>query len=127
MKKFLALVLCTMMICAVMTMAMGETEITWSGSDTENFHSWTTPADSSGGSWHIVWGDNTNIASDLRAVVRVHCGESAASATWVYSSKSSKYHPYNSGYGYGACEVELRGRLDDRDSGLLIVDGTFYN
>ncbi len=127
MKKFLALVMATMMICAVMTTAMAETTIEWEGEDTRNFHSWTTPADSSGGSWHIVWGENTNIASNLRAVVRVHSGERAASATWVYSSKSEKYHPYNSGFGYGACKTELRGRLDNRDSGWLIVDGTFYN
>ena len=128
MKKIISAIVCIIMVCTV-TCVYAETSIYWNGSDTVDFHSWTEPAQSSGARWDIEWGSRTNIASNRRAVVRVHCGYDAASATWVYSSKSTAYHDYNDGFGYGACDTELRGRLDNRDSAQapLIVNGSFFN
>jgi len=127
MKKFFALVLATMMICAVMTTAMAEIPISWSGSDTVAFHSWTDPIFSDGAEWSIGWGECTNISSNHRAVVRVYSGNRVASAKWVYSAKKATPHPYAAEFADGNAMVTLYGRLDNRDTGLLVVDGIFYN
>lgn len=128
MKKVLTVILCVM-IMSMVTCAFAETKIEWNGSDTVNLHSWSSPATSSGARWHIEWGNSTNIASDRRALVRVHSGYDAASASWVYSTKSTAYHDYNSGFGYGLRNTELWGRLDNRDGARapLKVDGYFFN
>lgn len=134
MKKFLALVLCTMMICAVASEALAATTFSFSTSQMTGYPCWTEPDVSTGSKWHIEWDDKTNIQSDRRAVVRAlsEDGNSYASSLFVYSSLSSDYHPYKDAYiNRGGTEIKTRvgGRKDDRDgaSGTLIVVGTFFN
>ena len=70
------------------------------------------------------------ISSRRRAVVRIYAEPSPgvyASSLYVYSTKSTAYHPYNSGFGNGARQTYIAGRMDNRDSGTLVVAGTFYN
>ena len=130
MKKRMLAILMLLCISSVVSASVNYTPSTFNctTSDTVNYRSLTTPAESTGSQWHIEWDDNSNIASNRRAVIRVHEGEEAASATWVYSTLSSSYHPYKSGFGNGDAMVELRGRLDNRDGAQapLCLVGTFY-
>ena len=127
MKKLFAGFIAVMMLCLTLGSAMASTNFSWSGNDTVNFHAWGSPDWSSGSNWHITWGD-TNISSSLRAAVRIYAAPGEyASSIFVYSTESSAYHPYKSGYGNGAKKTYIAGRVDNRDSGTLVVDGTFYN
>lgn len=126
-EKLFAGFLAVMMLCLTLGSAMASTNFSWSGNDTVNFHAWGSPDWSSGRNWHITWGD-TNISSSLRAAVRIYAAPGEyASSIFVYSTESSAYHPYKSGYGNGAKKTYIAGRVDNRDSGTLVVDGTFYN
>ena len=129
MKRWIALMLCIMTVCFA-TCAFAETAISWRGSDTVEFHTWSTPGTSSGTSWHIEWDTAvTNIVSNRRAVVRIMSDGKYASSLWVYSKCSTAYHKYNTGYGQGKTKTYVTGRLDDRDGAQapLIVKGSFFN
>ena len=128
MKKFVALVLCLLTVFTAVC-AVAETAIYWKGDDTSEFHAWSTPAKSSGKSWHFEWGDGTNIASNRRAVVRIMSNGKYASSLYVYSTKSTAYHKYISTYAQGNADTYAAGRLDDRDGaqGPLVVTGNFFN
>lgn len=128
MKKFVALVLCMLTVFSAVC-AVAETQIYWTGNDTSSFHTWSSPAVSSGTSWHFEWGEGTNIASNRRAVVRIKSGTNYASALYVYSKKSTAYHKYISTYAQGKATTYASGRLDDRDGAQapLTVTGYFFN
>lgn len=128
MKKFVALVLCMLTVFTAVC-AVAETPIYWSGSATSGSPAWSTPAESTGTSWHIEWGDGTNIQSNRRAVVRIKCGDQYASALYVYSTLSTSYHKYVSTYAQGKGKTYASGRLDDRDGAQapLTVTGYFFN
>ena len=129
MKKFIALFLCILTVFSSVC-AIAETQIYWSGSVTSGSPAWSTPAESTGTSWHIEWGDGTNIASNRRAVVRIKAADgSYASSLFVYSKKSTAYHKYISTYAQGKAKTYASGRLDDRDGaqGPLTVTGYFFN
>lgn len=53
MKKSLALVLCTMMICAVASEAFAYTEFEFSTNRMSGFPCWTEPDVSTGKNWHV--------------------------------------------------------------------------
>jgi len=53
MKKSLALVLCTMMICAVASEAFAYTEFEFSTNRMSGFPCWTEPDVSTGNNWHV--------------------------------------------------------------------------
>lgn len=134
MKKFLALVLCTMMIFAVASEAFAATEFNFTTAKMSGFPAWTEPDVSTGKNWHIEWDDVTNIEPTRRAVVRAlsEDGMSYASSLFVYSSLSANYHPYKSAYiNSNGSQIKTRvgGRKDDRDgaSGDLHVKGWFFN
>ncbi len=128
MKKFGCFMLCMMLVLCLAVTAFASTDFSFSTTATSGFPAWCDPAQSSGKNWHFTWNDETNITSTHRAVVRILTAEgNYASALWVYSSKSTKYHPYNDSAAYGKAYTCPAGRLDDRDSGTLKVVGTFYN
>ncbi len=135
MKKFLALVLCTMMIFAVASEAFAATKFNLSTDLMSGFPCWTEPAVSTGKNWHIEWdAEATNIQSDRRAVVRAlsEDGNSYASSLFVYSSESEAYHPYKAAYinsGNSQIKTRVGGRKDDRDgaAGTLFLVGYFFN
>lgn len=124
-KRFVALMLCILIVGGTVS-ALAEMPFKYTGDETVIFENWTGYGKSSGKSWHLTW-SNQNLSSRNRAVVRIHAGYDAASASWVYSSASTSYHPYNPGFGYGNRDVQMRGRMDNRDSGKINVSGTFYN
>jgi hypothetical protein len=132
MKKISVLLLCALVLCIAASALASEpyeaSPFDESTSSITTFLTLTSPARSTGKNWHIEWGKYANMESNRRAVVRVHAGYNAASATWVYSTKSSAYHPYKTGYGNGGAKVELRGRLDNRDgdNGAIRLQGKFF-
>lgn len=76
--------------------------------------------------WYIILDESrSNLSPTHRAVTRVHDGYNAASATWVYSGPSRNEHPYNADCQGVKNNLSYRGRLDDRDSGVLEFHGTF--
>lgn len=132
MKKFIALLMVAMLACGSIGSALAQQNFDWSGGNSD-FAAWTTVngvaqyAQSSGSNWHITW-TSTNIASNNRAVVRIFTSTGEyASSKFVYTTTSSDYHPYKDGCGKGKKDTGIWGRLDDRDSGPLIVKGVFYN
>lgn len=126
MKKFFALVLCLVTVCSF-TLASASTPFSYSGNEKVNFIRWSQSDQSSGKNWHITW-DDCNLSSTNRAVVRVFAAPGVyASSLFVYSSPSTAYHPYKSGYGQGKSNTYLGGRMDDRDSGSITVKGQFHN
>ncbi|MGI6215275.1 MAG: hypothetical protein ACOYIT_05305 [Christensenellales bacterium] len=130
MKKISVLLLCALVLCiAASASAYDPSYFNKEVYSITNLKTLTSPPKSSTGkNWHIEWGSAANMESYRRAVVRVHAGYNAASATWVYSTKSSAYHPYKTGYGNGGAKVELRGRLDNRDGDYapIILQGYFF-
>lgn len=127
MKKFIALLMVALMICGSISSAMAQTTFEVKNLDSSDFYSWTTPYPSSGQNWHITW-TKSNISLTHRAVVRVFSGSDYASSKFVYTYHSTNYHPYKDGYGGGNNKsTYLKGRLDDRDSGTLSAEGTFWN
>lgn len=88
---------------------------------------WGDSLESSGSNWHITW-LSSNLSSKNRVVIRIYAGEGTyASALWVYSSASTTYHPYKTGFGNGKAITYIGGRMDDRDVGPIIVSGIFHN
>lgn len=130
MKKFMALAICLMLVLSCVAAASAETTFAWSGSQISGMPSWSTPYVSSGSNWHISWNASSNVASNRRAVVRAMDDHgNYASSLFVYSTLSSSYHPYKSGFGNGNADTCIAGRLDDRDgaNAPLKVSGTFHN
>ena len=127
-KKFVCFMLCMALVLCLAVTAFASTHFSFSTTATSGYPTWCGAAKPSGKNWHFTWDSDTNIASDHRAVVCILTAEgNYASALWVYSSKSTKYHPYNDSAAYGKAYTCPAGRLDDRDSGTLIVIGDFYN
>ena len=130
MKKLFAGFLVVMMLYLSFGSAMASTNFSWSGDGSGDPKRWGDSQASSGNNWHITWGSNTTISSSKRAVVRIYAEPSPgtyASSLYIYSTKSTAYHPYNSGFGNGLKDTYIAGRMDNRDSGTLVVEGTFYN
>ncbi|MEG1983633.1 MAG: hypothetical protein RR037_07890 [Alistipes sp.] len=124
MKKFAALILTLIMMVSISSVASAVSfDIVTTSKDV--YQVGTQIFSTNNYNWFInVNMGTSNIALDHRAVVRVHQGVNAASATWVYGAPNGASHPYISGYKDG---LTFRGRLDNRDSGLLEFHGTFYN
>ena len=132
MKKFIAMILVLVLICAVTSNAMAALSrfdkwfdiVTTS---TTEFQTGCSGIYKSDNRWYIVLSESSsNLSATHRAVARVHKGSTAASATWVYSGPSSTVHPYTANcQGYQE-NLSFRGRLDNRDSGLLEFHGYFY-
>lgn len=80
-----------------------------------------------GGSYWFVRLDEdmSNLSPTHRAVVRVHQGENPISAKWVYSGPNETEHPHT--FTGTVANASFRGRLDDRDSGLLEFHGYFHH
>lgn len=129
MKKFVCFVLCVTLALSIGVTAFAATFFNFSTTATSGMLKWCDPAKSTGSNWHFTWSSGTNIASDCRAVVRIKTSDgSYASALWVYSTKSTKYHPYYDSAAQGLADTYPSGRLDDRDKGKeLKVVGYFYN
>lgn len=121
MKKFLAVLLCTMMVCAYATNAMAA-PISGTLTSTTELRNVTSAVESEGYYWTAAF---TGAASNKRVVARVHAGYDAASATWVYSGYSTTSHPYVDEYADGWAMVTLRARVDNRDQGPITISGTF--
>ena len=122
----LSAVLCSTLIA---TSAMAAVDFSYSSAQTKDMVRWSDSAESSGTRWHLTWDvNNSNISSTHRAAIRIYAGPGDyASALYVYSSYSTSYHNYYSGYGQGKKNTYIAGRLDNRDSGTLTVKGRFYN
>ena len=110
MKKIISLFLCIMMLCASLT-------------STTTLSNITDVVTSVGGSWIAYFSKGPS--DNQRVVARVHKGYDAVSSTWVYSNSSGVSHPYKVAYQGGGYQVALRGRVDDRDQGPIVVGGTF--
>ena len=127
MRKLFAVLVCIMMICVFVGSALASTHFEWYGNDTSTFYAWGPSQISTGSNWHITW-EKGNMLPSLRAAVRIYAAPGEyASSTFVYSSQSFAYHPYNPGYGNGGANTYIAGRVDNRDSGTLDVSGTFHN
>ena len=132
MKKFIALLMAALLICGTVGAAMAETSFYYYGTKQYDFDPWSSPATATGKNWHITWGANANMTSNRRAVIRVLDGDDQstfASELWVYSSKSSAYHPYKDAWVNSGRKSCIGGHLDDRDSTTvaLYAYGTFHN
>lgn len=76
--------------------------------------------------WYISLDTSrSNLSPTHRAVTRVHAGANAASSTWVYSGPSTTMHSYKTNYQGVQFNLSYRGRLDNRDWGVLEFHGTF--
>lgn len=126
MKKIIASVLLVVLVCTA-SLASAATRFSYTGSETTDFIQWSQPAESTGSNWHLTW-ENCDLSSTKRAVVRVYAAPGVyASSLYVYSSASTAYHPYKSGYGQGKANTYLGGRMDNRDTGTISVLGWFHN
>ena len=129
MKKILAVVLTLSLVLAFAGSAMADRNrfdiVTTS---TTSFQTGCYGITKTGPRWFIKLDeDMSNLSPTHRAVVRIHEGYNAISATWVYSGPNETEHGYNSGKTGTVNNVSFRGRLDDRDSGLLEFHGYFYH
>jgi hypothetical protein len=126
MKKIIALVMCLAILCAsVSALAYKTTSYSINTSSTSEYQIASSQVTTTGANWYITYSSG-NLSGSHRAVTRVHKGATAISSTWVYSGSSTTSHPYKSGYtGGGVSGVTFRGRLDDRDSGTLLMSGNF--
>lgn len=135
MKKILATILCAAMMLSMTLPALAEKSSTKSldfcyiSSQTQSMVPWTSESViSEGRTWNFEWTSATNISATCRAVVRIlTAGGASASSLWVYKTKSTLSHPYNPDVENGQAEVHPAGRLDNRDTGTLTADGTFWN
>ncbi len=129
MKKLFGITICLVLVFSMLAVAHAEMAFYYQTTATSGIYSWTDYSDiSNGRQWHFTWENPTNISANRRAVVRIMTAEgTSASSLWVYSTRSTAYHPYNDSAAYGQAYVHPAGRLDNRDSGELIVTGVFYN
>ncbi|MEG1092547.1 MAG: hypothetical protein RSE38_14515 [Acinetobacter sp.] len=125
MKKSVAIILVLSLVLSIASVASAKTtDFNIVTSSTNIYQVGTAKFDRNLNQWYVDINMSTsNIAADHRAVTRVHQGASVASATWVYSAYSDVPRGYISGYKTG---LTYRGRLDDRDSGLLEFHGVFH-
>lgn len=121
MKKFLAMILCAIMVCAVATNAMAAT-ISGTLTSTKTFKNVTTTVAIEGSDWTASF---TGASSTQRVVARVHAGYDAASASWVFSGYSTTPHDYKPEYMYTSELITLRARIDTRDVGPITISGVF--
>lgn len=132
MKKILATILCAALLLSLALPASASTkslDFFYSSSQTASFVPWTNESVISEGiTWNLEWTSATIISATHRAVVRIlTAGGSKASSLWVYTYNSTKEHTYTDDVKNGQKYVHPAGRLDNRDSGTLEVDGTFWN
>lgn len=97
-----------------------------STSNTSQYQIGCTGIEKTENKWYIVLDSSkSNLSSTHRAVTRVHNGADAASATWVYSGPNTTQHPYKANCQGVMSNLSYRGRLDNRDSGVLEFHGKF--
>ena len=130
MKKLTAMILALVMTFSAASLAMAEiTGCTPFHVVTDASSAWqtvTAPVIKHGDYWYLRINESlSNISPRLRAVVRVHRGTTAISATWVYSAASSEHHPYTADAQGTVTNVTLRVRLDSSDAGTMTLSGTF--
>lgn len=128
MKKMIAVVLVLTMVMAFASSAMAiGTRFDIVTESTTSFKTGCYNIKPIGTRWFMrLDEDMSNLSSTHRAVTRVHQGTTPISATWVYSGPNETEHPHT----YKSSNTDLlsyRGRLDDRDSGLLEFHGYFHH
>ena len=129
MKKILAVVLTLSLVLAFAGSAMAVgTRFHIVTSSTTSFQTGCSVERKTGNHWFVRLDEEmSNLSPTHRAVVRIHEGYNAISATWVYSGPNETEHGYNSGKTGTVYNVSFRGRLDNRDSGLLEFHGYFHH
>ena len=133
MKKFVALLVSSLLVCLVIGTALAETGFDKTIYSITTFIEWTSPDQSSGARWHIEWDTNvSNISANpnRRAYMRVFDEYgNYASEPYLYSTYSTAFHDYKTGFGYGDANTMVKGRLDNRDGAQapLNVKGVFFN
>lgn len=130
MKKAMALVLVLIMVFAFAGSSLAERK--WFDIVTESTTEFKTGCydiTKTTNLWQVSLStSSSNLSPTHRAVARVHKGTDVASATWVYSGPSAESHGYGVNYQGYKSGLSFRGRLDNRDSGLLEFHGYFvYN
>ena len=124
MKRIIALLLVTLMICGSISVALaGTASFSWSGTST-GWNIWTSNVNVEGSTWKIVWGNNN--LSDVTAKVKIWKSDgNPASHTFYYSSASEASHPYLETYG-SSVKVHVDGGRRTQGTESLTVQGTFY-
>ena len=132
MKKLMAFLLALVMVFALASTALAADGVEMrygfhiSTTSTSEYQIGCSGIQKTGNEWYIVLDTSrSNVSPTHRAVTRVHDGYNAASSTWVYSGPSTTSHPYKTNYQGAFFDLSYRGRLDDRDSGVLEFHGTF--
>lgn len=127
MKKITALVLVGIMLLTGVSTALAAGEsvpfhiVT---ENTENYQIGTSKQKKTQKYWHISIDESTsNVTPTHRAVTRVHKGYDAISSTWVYEGQEYDRCPYKTNYTGVVDGITFRGRLDNRDSGVLEFHG----
>ena len=129
MKKMIAVVLVLTMVLAFASSAMATgTRFDIVTDSTSSLKTGCVVASKTGAHWFMrLDEDMSNLSSTHRAVVRIHEGANAISATWVYSGPNETERGYNAGKAGTVYNVSFRGRLDNRDSGLLEFHGYYHH
>lgn len=128
MKKLISLMMCLVIVLGIVASASAQTWFFYQGNNSHTFTAASSPAPSTGKRWHMWWHPSSNQSPTNRVVIKIYAGKGIyASSTWVYSTKSEKYHDYYSQYAYGQANTYVGAKLDDRDNGNLFVGGWFYN
>ena len=128
MKKLISLMMCLVIILGIVASASAQSWFYYSGNNTQALTGARVPAPPNGKRWHMWWHPYSNQSPTNRAVIRILAeGGGHASALWVYSTKSEKFHDYYSQYAYGQANTYVGARLDNRDNGYLWIAGWFYN
>lgn len=126
MKKLFSAVLVVVMVLSVTSMALAASTRFNIVTDSTTVLQVGTPQYNRTMQYWSVYVDmsTSNISPTHRAVTRVHKGYDAASATWVYSGENPTARGYKVGIALSETGLTFRGRLDNRDSGLLEFHGT---
>lgn len=127
MKKIIAVVLVLTMILAFASSALAiGTRFDIVTSSTSSLMTGCSGLRLSGNYWFMrLDEDMSNLSSTHRAVTRVHQGTNPISATWVYSGPNETEHTHT--FSGTTANASYRGRLDNRDSGLLEFHGYFHH
>lgn len=120
MRKILVVCLLVTLLCAVASAAMGEiTCFSVQTNATSGYPTWGEPGIADDNEWYINWeAPSCNIAEYRRAVVVImdETGDEPVSSLWVYSTLSSKKHPYKIGkITPNETKTLLSCRLDNND------------
>ena len=127
MKKLFSLVLCLALVLGVVGSSLAAVWFNYRGSEKKDFKPWTNGISqpSTSKNWSLSW-TYYHLTPTNRAVIRVYtAGDEVASSTWVYSTPSTKVHPYKKAIAVGT-NVLLKGRMDNRDNGEIIVGGYLH-